>query len=451
MFINCPYCHALVATNPATDEPPPQCPRCAAVLRKPAPVPEAGVADADVPDPDVPDVDVPDAGEPDAGMPDEGVPAAAVPGASVPDADVPDADVADADVADADVADAGMPDEGMPVAGDAGAGLPLAGIPDAGPADGVAQDDRTHDATAPHTAAPDARAADASTAGVRGHDAPHADRVTPAGPAADAPMQATTIAPIAAAAPEPVVRRVPVLAALLRRGQAASAPPTPPSAPPDALQPAPARVERGLDTQAPEHPQSPSPVPTVTHEPARATATEAAPASGVDTAAPSFVPRLGTHAHGARWLLPSIVAGLVLVLAMQWLLADRDRLAADARWRPLVLQACSLWRCTVAPWHEPSALVLLDRDVRAHPAIPGALRVTASFRNEARWAQRWPHVLLTLSDVDGQQVGARAFAPAEYLRARPPAGGLASGATAIIRLDVVEPAPRVVAFAFEFH
>ncbi|HST44255.1 MAG TPA: DUF3426 domain-containing protein [Luteimonas sp.] len=167
--------------------------------------------------------------------------------------------------------------------------------------------------------------------------------------------------------------------------------------------------------------------------------------------APSFVPRRSGASEARGWLLPSAAAALLLALALQWVLADRDRLAADPRWRPLVLQACALWRCTVAPWHEPSALVLVDRDVRAHPTLPGALRVTASFRNDARWAQRWPRVVLTLSDVDGREVGARAFAPAEYLRARPPAGGLASGRTAIIRLDVVEPAPRVVAFAFEFR
>ncbi|MDN5782674.1 MAG: hypothetical protein L0H23_11775, partial [Luteimonas sp.] len=34
MFINCPLCKALVATDPATDLPPEHCPRCAAKLRE---------------------------------------------------------------------------------------------------------------------------------------------------------------------------------------------------------------------------------------------------------------------------------------------------------------------------------------------------------------------------------------------------------------------------------
>ena len=42
MFINCPHCGALIATDPATDLPPPRCPRCAGSLRepqRPAPAP----------------------------------------------------------------------------------------------------------------------------------------------------------------------------------------------------------------------------------------------------------------------------------------------------------------------------------------------------------------------------------------------------------------------------
>src|SRR5688572_18198087 len=35
MFINCRHCHALVATDPATDLPPERCPRCRGVLRRP--------------------------------------------------------------------------------------------------------------------------------------------------------------------------------------------------------------------------------------------------------------------------------------------------------------------------------------------------------------------------------------------------------------------------------
>ena len=147
----------------------------------------------------------------------------------------------------------------------------------------------------------------------------------------------------------------------------------------------------------------------------------------------------------------AIIAALALLLLAQVLLADRAHLAADARWRPLVQGACAVMRCDVPAWREPAAFTLLQRDVRPNPVQRGVLHVAASFRNDAQWAQAWPTLLLTLSDADGRAVGFRAFTPAEYLGKPPAQPVLASGASAIVALDVVEPGPGVVAFTFDFR
>ena len=149
-----------------------------------------------------------------------------------------------------------------------------------------------------------------------------------------------------------------------------------------------------------------------------------------------------------------VVAGIVVLavaLVMQVLLADRARLAADARWRPVVVGLCTVLGCSVPPWHEPSAFSMIERDVRAYPATAGVLRVSATFRNDARWAQAWPTLLLTLSDVDGRVVGARAFAPADYLDDALARTDLDPGQRASIAFDVREPAPDIVTFTFEFR
>ena len=44
-----------------------------------------------------------------------------------------------------------------------------------------------------------------------------------------------------------------------------------------------------------------------------------------------------------------LVAGSLL-LVLQVLLADRARLAADARTRPFMERACALLGCTLPPW-----------------------------------------------------------------------------------------------------
>jgi hypothetical protein len=77
--------------------------------------------------------------------------------------------------------------------------------------------------------------------------------------------------------------------------------------------------------------------------------------------------------------------------------------------------------------------------------------VSAGFRNDARWAQPWPALLLTLSDADGRIAGERAFRPDEYLATPPTQEGLGSGQVAKVSFDVIEPTRDVVAFTFDFR
>jgi hypothetical protein len=173
-------------------------------------------------------------------------------------------------------------------------------------------------------------------------------------------------------------------------------------------------------------------------------------------ALPTFLEPPASDAGDARgrrasWHGMAIIASLALLLIVQVLLADRAQLAADARWRPVLSGACTVLRCDVPAWREPAAFTLLQRDVRPAPSRPGVLHVAASFRNDARWAQAWPTLLLTLSDADGRAVGFRAFTPAEYLGTAPAQSTLASGGSATVALDVVEPGPGVVAFTFDFR
>jgi hypothetical protein len=161
--------------------------------------------------------------------------------------------------------------------------------------------------------------------------------------------------------------------------------------------------------------------------------------------------RIDTLSLGPRWPALLAVAGLTLLLILQLLLAQRAELAAQARWRPLLIGVCTVLRCELPPWHEPEAYTMLDRSVRPVPGQAGLLRVNASFRNDARWAQAWPTLVLSLSDVDGRQVGQRAFAPDEYRSAHAPDDALAPGQSTTVGFEVIEPAAHIVAFTFDFR
>ena len=139
------------------------------------------------------------------------------------------------------------------------------------------------------------------------------------------------------------------------------------------------------------------------------------------------------------------------LLLAQIVLADRERFAASPTWRPWMERACTTLGCTLPVWREPSAFVVLNREIQPHPNNRQALLVTASFRNDAAWAQDWPLLELALTDLDGQRIGLRRFQPHEYLGGAPSRDGLEPGQSATIALEILDPGNRAVAFEFDFH
>lgn len=186
---------------------------------------------------------------------------------------------------------------------------------------------------------------------------------------------------------------------------------------------------------------------------ARAHATPVHPLPAPAVAAPAFArrgpgrPRL--RASGRQWAL---LLGLAGLLGLQIVIADRAHLAGDARWRPLVASACAVVRCTLPAWREPATLTLLNRDVRPLPGVSGVLEIQASFRNDARWAQAWPWLQLSLSDADGRVIGTRVLSPQEYLGQAPAEHDtLAPGQAVQVAFRVREPAASTAAFSFDFR
>ncbi|HEY5803658.1 MAG TPA: DUF3426 domain-containing protein [Lysobacter sp.] len=167
---------------------------------------------------------------------------------------------------------------------------------------------------------------------------------------------------------------------------------------------------------------------------------------------PSFASRhAATASTRLHWRWYAALAGLVLLLVLQLMLAQRHELAAEARWRPYVSALCSVAGCDLPPWHEPGAFTMIQRNVRAKPGRAGVLAVEASFRNDAHWPQPWPTLLLGLSDVDGRLAGQRAFTPVEYRPGHQADDVLLPGQSTTVTLEVIEPAPRIVAFTFDFR
>ena len=165
--------------------------------------------------------------------------------------------------------------------------------------------------------------------------------------------------------------------------------------------------------------------------------------------APSFIREAAPRrARIGEWIALALLA---LALLAQLFFSQRAPLAADARWRPMVVAACGALGCSVPAWREPGAFSMLSRDVIAVPGRPGVLRVQASIRNDARWPQPWPALRLSLADASGRVLGARRFAPTDYLGRAPGTATLAPGQAAQLAFDIAEPGAGVVAFDFRFE
>lgn len=167
-------------------------------------------------------------------------------------------------------------------------------------------------------------------------------------------------------------------------------------------------------------------------------------ADAVPRFAQRFGPRFGTA--GLWWFGATLLA---LLLLLQIVLAERYRLASDPAWRGAYESLCGVLGCSLPAWRETAALQMLSREVGPHPGEEDGLLVTASLRNNARWAQPLPWLELTLADIDGQLVARRRFAPEEYH-----VGDrliLEPGQTTSLRLEIVDPGSRALAFEFAFH
>jgi len=142
---------------------------------------------------------------------------------------------------------------------------------------------------------------------------------------------------------------------------------------------------------------------------------------------------------------------LLALLVGIYPIANSNALASDAGWRPTVQRVCGVVGCSLPAWKEPARFQVTARDVRPHPSAKGALLITVTFRNTAQFAQAWPLLELTTSDLSGREVGLRRFRAHEYLGGPPESPLIAPGQSANATLEVVDPGRDVVSWDFEFR
>lgn len=123
-------------------------------------------------------------------------------------------------------------------------------------------------------------------------------------------------------------------------------------------------------------------------------------------------PPLATSKPTWWWLAISL---FVLIFIFQWLWLKKDALAEHPALGGPVKQLCHhLPLCTIQAKRNLGAFTLTSRQVYSHPNEDKALILSASFSNDANFAQPFPVLLVSMSDKQGKVIAERYFTPEEY-------------------------------------
>jgi len=157
-------------------------------------------------------------------------------------------------------------------------------------------------------------------------------------------------------------------------------------------------------------PPRPAPVPPRRPSPAGQAAPELPPELVSEPAPPG--------ARASRLLWRAFALLLMLGAAAQAAWFNRDHLLERfPQFLPAARELCARWNCELIRYRDLGSISLLNRDVRLHPVIEGALLVNVTMVNRAGHTQPFPRVQLVLFDTGGRPVAQRVFAPREYLDA----------------------------------
>ncbi len=111
-----------------------------------------------------------------------------------------------------------------------------------------------------------------------------------------------------------------------------------------------------------------------------------------------------------------VSAFLVLTLLLQSAYIFRVELAARfPALKPSLVSACELLSCTVSLPQNADLMSIESSELKDDPGQGHQILLFALLRNRAEYAQAYPHLELTLTDMQDVPLARRVFKPAEYL------------------------------------
>lgn len=117
------------------------------------------------------------------------------------------------------------------------------------------------------------------------------------------------------------------------------------------------------------------------------------------------------------WTGTFLALTLMLALLAQAAYYFRIELAARLPGiKPLLVQYCELLACTVPLPQKADLMAIESSELESDPAQGNIVILHALVHNRAPYAQAYPSLELTLTDMQDQAVARRVFLPADYLK-----------------------------------
>jgi len=122
--------------------------------------------------------------------------------------------------------------------------------------------------------------------------------------------------------------------------------------------------------------------------------------------------------RSSSWAGLLIAVSLAVMLLAQAAYHFRVELAARLPGiKPLLVEYCTLLDCTVPLPQKADLWIIESSELQADPEHSSIVTVHALLHNRAPYAQAFPSLELTLTNVQDQPVGRRVFRPTDYLKA----------------------------------
>lgn len=145
------------------------------------------------------------------------------------------------------------------------------------------------------------------------------------------------------------------------------------------------------------------------------------------------------------------ILSLILTLVLEYAWFNKDKLAYNTELAPWLNRFCKIANCTIAPIHKPELIEMVNRNVYSHPNISKALMVTATIKNNAPYAQAYPDVEVSFSNLRGELVVQRIFTPDEYMNMNRKNLRLLQPNTPVtFGLEIKDPGKQALTYEFAF-